>query len=190
MDYQIIDRQPKRVREPKARMQWVHSMMGLKGELKQCLYGLHSVGDCETVYIVESEKTAIIMKAAMPEIAVIATGGVGNLNSVLMMPIAKKRVRLLPDADLYMKWRIEAEESAYFMRDIAVLDWGIAKVGYGGDPADLILQGELPDLFEPEANDPFEGLAPKKKMKTKLDRMIERNPALQSMIDRLDLVEI
>lgn len=73
-----------------------------KLNLQQCLFGLHLLEenpfkDVDKVYIVESEKTAIIASLAFSGSLFMATGGLNNLNINRLKPLKDKRIILMPD---------------------------------------------------------------------------------------------
>ena len=91
-----------------------------KQEMRQCLFGLHLLnrwkrkGIEQTVKIVESEKTALLMAIAYGNHANhvwMACGGIENLNRDKLQPIIEQRrpIILYPDRDGIEKWRIKAE---------------------------------------------------------------------------------
>ncbi len=62
---------------------WVHSVLGLQNfNLKQCFFGEHILKYAPdyTVGIVESEKTAIILQAQIPDLIWLAAGGAEGIN--------------------------------------------------------------------------------------------------------------
>ena len=70
----------------------------------------------ETVCVVESEKTAVIMSAVKPEYIWLATGGKTELTVAKLRPLAGRRVILFPDTDetgqTYRDWYDVAEAAA------------------------------------------------------------------------------
>lgn len=67
----------KRIKEPYARVSWVHTELNLPDfTLDQCFFGEHLLSDRrKPVAIVESEKTALITSFYIPEYIWLATGG-------------------------------------------------------------------------------------------------------------------
>jgi len=91
----------------KSKINWVHSVLKIKDyNLKQCLFGLHLLNSDKTkaIAVVESEKTAIIASIAFPEFIWMATGGLNNLKSDVIQPLANRKVILFPDAGCYKQW--------------------------------------------------------------------------------------
>lgn len=68
-----------------------------KLNLKQCLFGLHLLNRSDRVYIVESEKTAMICSLKFPRQVFMATGGLNNLSRDKLYPLKGKQVVLIPD---------------------------------------------------------------------------------------------
>ena len=87
---------------------WFHSLHEKKDfKLKQVPFGLHLLNyyKSKKIGIVESEKTAIIMSLAKPEILWLAVGGCNNLNSKMLSDIKSRSICLFPDAGKYDLWQ-------------------------------------------------------------------------------------
>lgn len=103
----------KRVKDERAkgRINWVHSIMKYAGllpqewELTQCLFGEHLLKKYpdKAVALVESEKTAVICSALMPDYIWLATGGKSQLNERLNV-LHGRDVVAFPDVDGYDAW--------------------------------------------------------------------------------------
>ncbi len=99
------------------RITWIHSLMKRTGALKQdweltqCLFGEHLLSQCpgRTVAIVESEKTAVICSALMPEYVWLATGGKSQLGDKLNV-LKQRTIVAFPDVDGYDLWKQKASE--------------------------------------------------------------------------------
>lgn len=131
----------KRIKEPVARISWVHSLLGLRDyELRQCLYGEHLLGRDTTrpVAVVESEKTAMIASLHMPEYWWLATGGKEQLTAERMAVLAGRRVMLFPDAGAYDLWSRRAAALSDLML-IRVSDMLEKHSKAGRDIADFLL---------------------------------------------------
>lgn len=95
----------------KGKVNWVHSIMKYAGklpqewELTQCLYGEHLLKKYpdKAVALVESEKTAIICSALMPDYVWLATGGKSQFNERLKVLFGRDVVAF-PDVDGYTTW--------------------------------------------------------------------------------------
>lgn len=84
-------------------------LMKANVNMQKCLYGVQQIASrhIDTVYVVESEKTAIVMTMLHPEYIWLATGGCSMLNRQVLGPLHDRRVMLIPDSGMYGKW-IEA----------------------------------------------------------------------------------
>lgn len=101
----------KRVKDPKPRITWMHSLLKLESfNLTQCLYGLHLVKKRPkaTVCVVESEKTAIYMSMVRPEYIWVSCGSVNGLKAKLLEPLKGRRVVAFPDKGCKDQWEARA----------------------------------------------------------------------------------
>ncbi|PZF73565.1 hypothetical protein DN068_07535 [Taibaiella soli] len=103
----------KRVKEGGNHINWVHSVLKMPAfNLKQCFFGEHLL-KCEPlkpVAIVESEKTAIIASAYIPEYTWMAAGGLANLSFEKCEVLRNRNVTLFPDVNCFDKWTEKARE--------------------------------------------------------------------------------
>lgn len=87
-----------------------------------CLFGLHQLTALSSpeeegriIAIVESEKTAIICSEYFPNHIWLATGGLSNLSTDMLRPLAGRKVIIFPDTDpdgaTYRKWKTVAEKA-------------------------------------------------------------------------------
>lgn len=97
-------------------------------ELKQCLFGQHLLNRYPNarVYVVEAEKTAVMMAATdskpMKERLWLACGGSQMLKGAIdLMPLIGRDVTLMPDDGQYWNWRRTAEAYGWKCIDIAPL---------------------------------------------------------------------
>lgn len=96
---------------------WVHPKLKSKGllpvdwNLTQCLFGEHllKLYPGKIVGLVESEKTAVICAALVPDCVWLATGGKGQLNDRVKV-LAGRRIISFPDVDGYEVWVKKAED--------------------------------------------------------------------------------
>ena len=89
---------------------WVHAKEGLEQLADQCLFGEHRLmGWEDTIALVESEKTALIMTIRYPNILWLATGGKKGFIHERLWPICGREVFVLPDADALDEWMAKAE---------------------------------------------------------------------------------
>ena len=114
------------------RVSWLHSMIearkkkrGIKSNfnLAQCWFGSHLVTpDTKEINIVESEKTAVICSAIVPNSVWLATGGVTYLQQhYAPAGIERIKINVWPDADAAAKWR-EAAANIH-CAGVNVVDW-------------------------------------------------------------------
>ena len=125
-----------------------------KQEMRQCLFGLHLLDrwkrrDMEqTVCIVESEKTALLMAIAYGNHAKqvwMACGGLENLTRDKLKPLIDqhRKIILYPDRDGIEKWRVKCEQLHY---DRAIIDatpvtsWWEPRDGDKADIADVAIR--------------------------------------------------
>lgn len=103
----------KRIKEPYSHINWMHKILNAKDYvLKQCLFGLHLINkyNGETIAIVESEKTAIMMSMFAPEYLWLATGSKTNLKLDLIEPIKKFKIIVFPDKSEFNDWSKKTNE--------------------------------------------------------------------------------
>lgn len=152
-----------------------------KQELEQCLFGLHLLNaykrkDVEqTVKIVESEKTAVLMAIAYgnhTKQVWMACGGLENLTRARLQPLIDQRRNIIvyPDRDGVEKWRIKCEQLHYdriMVDDVPVTKWWRECDGPKADIADVVIRitnerRELTDIEEVKREMPeAEGLIEK-----------------------------
>lgn len=124
---------------------WLHSQNGFDyetHELKQCLFGQHLLKNknYEKLYIVESEKTAIICEICNNDknAVFLATGGLQNFAKVKgIRDINYYSLYFIPDNDATEIW-VEKKEKLNIKGTILQID-ELNKMKKGSDIADLIL---------------------------------------------------
>ena len=97
---------------------WVHSelkkaeILDKDWQLTQCLFGLHLIRKYpeKPVFVVESEKTAVIMSILKPKYLWLATGGLSLLSWEKIWAIRDRQIRLFPDLGCFEKWESKAKE--------------------------------------------------------------------------------
>ena len=102
-----------RIKKPYSHINWMHKILKIKDyELKQCLFGLHLINEYEgeTIGIVESEKTSIMMSMFVPEYLWLATGSKTNLKMDLLEPIKKFKIIVFPDKSEFCDWSNKTNE--------------------------------------------------------------------------------
>jgi len=166
----------KRVKEPRSYVSWAHSELHLSDfNLRQCLFGEHLLPAFPSapVMIVEGEKTALIMSHFIPDYIWLATGGKnGCFNSDALSALQNREVTLIPDLGATEQWW---EKSS--------LLFGICKRVIVSDVLERIATVEQRNLGLDVA-DFFLNVPSKRQI---LQQMIERNPALQLLIDEFGL---
>ena len=104
-----------RIKDPNkpGRINWLHSILKRRKQLPpdwqltQCLFGEHLLPQHQdkTVALVESEKTAIICSAMMPQYLWLATGGKSGLTSERLSSLKGRKVIVFPDIDAFKDWQ-------------------------------------------------------------------------------------
>jgi len=193
----------KRLKSPGS-VDWIHSRLKKSGvisndyNLQQCLFGLHLIRSNnnagKTVCIVESEKTAIIAAGTIPEYLWMAAGALNGLSVEKIKPLKDRKIILFPDTSetgsAKSKWQKIADEAKAKGYDIAVSNLledntteTQKKAGY--DLADYLI-----DMIKNKRSTqkPGAGTASVHSENDRvLNHMINKNPALQLLIDKLDL---
>ena len=165
-----------RLKVPLPHVCWVHTELHLPGfNLCQCFFGEHLLVRYpdKTVFIVESEKTALIAAHFMPDGLWLATGGKnGCFNEKAVRVLAHRDVVLMPDLGATEQWKQKTSMLANVCRSVSVStvleDMATDEQRARGlDIADFLLMEDTPQMI--------------------LQRMIDRNPVLQTLIDELGL---
>ena len=104
-----------RIKDPNklGRINWLHSILKRRKQLPsdwqltQCLFGEHLLPQHQdkTVALVESEKTAIICAALMPQYLWLATGGKSGLTSERLCSLKGRKIIVFPDIDAFKDWQ-------------------------------------------------------------------------------------
>ena len=104
-----------RIKDPNkpGRINWLHSILKRRKQLPpdwqltQCLFGEHLLPQYQdkTVALVESEKTAIICSAMMPQYLWLATGGKSGLTSERLSSLKGRKIIVFPDIDAFKDWQ-------------------------------------------------------------------------------------
>ncbi len=165
-----------RLKVPHPHVCWVHTELRLPDfNLCQCFFGEHLLVryPYKTVFIVESEKTALIAAHFMPDGLWLATGGKnGCFNGKAVRVLAHRNVVLMPDLGATEQWKQKTSMLANVCRSVSVStvleDMATDEQRTRGlDIADFLLMEDTPQMI--------------------LQRMIDRNPVLQTLIDELGL---
>lgn len=165
-----------RIKEPQAYVSWAHKEIRLPDfNLCQCFFGEHLLAEYPSkhVMIVESEKTAIIATHFMPQYIWLATGGMnGCFNREAVEVLRGREVTLMPDLGATAKWKEKLPMLSIVCKNVSVSDM-LERIAtdeqrnHGLDIADFLLMQEAKQMI--------------------LAKMIQRNPALQILIDKLQL---
>lgn len=166
-----------RVKEPFSKINWAHSILKLEDfHLQQCLFGEHllTANPDKQVALVESEKTAVIASAYLPQYVWLATGGKGICwHEEVLHVLSGRQVILFPDLCATEEWR----DKMQMLTDVGARPFIYEELERiatseereaGLDIADFLLRIT-----------PAEGIFEQMKM---------RNPALALLESRFDLV--
>lgn len=164
-----------RIKDPIPQVCWVHSELKLPDfHLKQCLFGEHLLATSSaTVILVESEKTCLIASHFMPDYLWLATGGKdGCFNEDAMQVLHGRDVILMPDLGATGKWTKKSAILTPICKSVTV---------------STVLEQMATDEQREAGLDISDFLLMQETNQMILQRMIERNPALQLLIDKLQL---
>ncbi|QXP70734.1 hypothetical protein H0I29_01150 [Polaribacter sp. R2A056_3_33] len=134
----------KRVKKPFNHVSWIHKQLKLNNfVLQQCLFGLHlinSISKSDTICIVESEKTAIIMSIMIPNFIWLATGSKTGFKEKMLKSIKEFNVIAYPDKTEYKTWNEKAillNKQGYNIQCSTMLE--NLEIEDGGDLIDFLL---------------------------------------------------
>lgn len=165
-----------RVKQPFNHVSWVHSVMKLPDfNLRQCLFGEHQLAarPDDVVAIVESEKSAVIATHFMPQFVWLATGGKnGAFNRDALSVLSGREVLLVPDLGATEDWYTRIPMMKSLGISVSIFDFleqnaTVEQRKSGLDIADYLVSELTP-----------QGI---------LEGMMQRNPALRDLVDKLDL---
>lgn len=107
-------------------------------QTEKVLFGLHLLPRYpdKTVFIVESEKSALVCACRYPQHLWLATGGCGNLQGAKLRPLTERRIVVVPDSGAYDKWSERMKQSGH--RHYHVVDF-LEQYEPNTDIADIIL---------------------------------------------------
>ena len=132
----------------------------------------------------ESEKSAVIGSAIFPGYVWLATGGKSQLREEKLRVLTGRTVLLFPDADAYAEWKERADDMTFckvMVSDLIEKNATPEQKAAHIDIADWIIF----QIRESRINCTADHLVEAERI---LQRMIEKNPALQKLIDDLELV--
>ena len=204
----------KRIKHESGAIDWVHNKLKKSGtlpedyNLQQCFFGEHllSLNPEATVCIVESEKSALISAALLPDEIWLASGGLDNLTVDKCKVLNNRTVILYPDLNGYNKWLEKAIQIknqcdcnisvSTLLEDISTPE---AKAK-GLDIADYMInqlttplstgRGVEGEVIQPPETIPIQLPLIQSPFTPELQSMIETNPALLTLINKLDLIEL
>jgi hypothetical protein len=109
MLYDVVTGKRRKDDDGKKYINWAHTALKTPNfNLQQCLFGEHQLLNQpmdKTIAMVESEKTAILMSALLPQYIWLATGGLHNLKAERCQVLAKRKIILFPDLNAFEKWK-------------------------------------------------------------------------------------
>ena len=183
----------KRVKIPFPHINWVHKKINKdKYNLKQCLFGLHQLkssiamplqNNCNTIAIVESEKTAIIMSLFIPEYFWMATGSKQNLKLQLLEPIKKEKIVVYPDKGEFEDWNkkvIEFQKQGFKIKCSSIVENSEFETGT-----------DLADIYFAMKNNASKNRVEiiLSETEKKIQRLSKINPSIISLIETFDLID-
>lgn len=173
----------KRVKKPYNHINWMHKILKIPNyELQQCLFGLHLINEHkeQTIALVESEKTAIIMSLFLPDYIWIATGSKGNFKKELLAPIKNFQIIVYPDKSEYNDWNTKAGEYRQEGYTINCSNFIEKKdVPDGTDLADIYFKSKIKKTIEIKHT----------KTEIEVNRLSKINPVIIDLIRTFDLLD-
>ena len=180
---------------------WAHWKMKQDGrlpadwQLTQCLFGAHLLPRYpdKTVALVESEKSAVIASIVLPQYLWVSCGGKTQLEAGQKhLSLRDRKVVMFPDTDTdgetFAFWSRKAAEWRGNGFDVKVSDL-LEKTATKAQKAAKI---DIADLLEVDLRksyvpSPIEFIGENVEHKHPLSEMIEANPAIRLLIEKLDL---
>ena len=191
-------------------VKWVHDKLKKCGELpndynlKMCLFGLHLIRSLKNtgkiIGICESEKSAVIAACCMPEYIWMAAGALNWLNAEKLKPLKGWNVILFPDTsingkafDIWAKIAIKANKLDLNVTVSELLEKNCteAQKAKGYDLGDYLIDRLLSvkqSILIPK--EPINKPPEPQKQSTILSDMISRNPALGTLINSFNLIQV
>ena len=173
---------------------WMHNLERIEGyNLKQCLFGEHllRLHPSLPVGLVESEKTAVIMAAVLPQFLWLATGGKGNFSRDRLRVLQGREVVIFPDIDGHQKWSEQAK-SLDFCKSVKV-----SSILEDATPQEREAKIDIADravaMLERKRSQPDpipEVVVTAFSPSHRLQRMREENEAIATLVDALELVAV
>lgn len=197
----------KRIKDQPNAIGWIHAKLKNKGllpdsfELNMCLFGEHLIRSERyknmSIGIVESEKTALIASACMPDLLWMAAGALEWLNIDKLKPLKERKIILYPDTsatgNAFAKWTKIAKEAKRLGYHISVSTLLENKCtneqkAKGYDLGDYLIDR----IINPKQIQTCKVVEPptEQKQSDVLSDMISINPAVSTLIDTFDCVEV
>ena len=136
---------------------WMHNYKKMSCTLKQCFFGERLIEKDKNIWVVEGEKTAIIMSMIHPDRIWISCGGLGGLNPQKCKALKNYNVILCPDAGCYDEWAKEGERYGFDVTYDSENYYKKGLIDEGEDIADYYLKNfkdEIKSDFFPKKIDP------------------------------------
>jgi hypothetical protein len=186
----------RRLKHESGAIDWVHNKLKKSGtipenfNLQQCFFGEHllTIYPDKTVAIVESEKSALIASAVFPDLVWLGAGNIHGLSPEKCQVLKNRNIILFPDLNAFDKWTEKANQIkkqcnckisvSTLLEDIATPE---AKAK-GLDVADFMINQLR--IKKPESVPVVQT-----RFTPELQSMIDTNPALLILIDKLQLEE-
>jgi ribosomal protein L10 len=176
----------------------VHSALKIS-DFKQCLFGEHLLkNNTKTIAIVESEKTAVIASAYLPQFIWLAAGSKDGLNAEKCSVLKGRTVVLFPDLDGFEKWSSKANELSHIAKftvsNLLNSKATEAERKQQFDIADYLVKFDLEAFTKPKAEQltPPPSVQEVSILPTKEDlqysKMANRNPHVEMLVSKLGLV--
>jgi len=208
----------KRLKHESGAIDWVHNKLKKTEELaqdfnlQQCFFGEHllTVYPDKSVAIVESEKSAIIASALIPNMIWLAAGNINGLSIEKCKVLKNKTVILYPDLGAYEKWKEKAKILNSELTSPQGEGLGVRSGVRFKITVSTLLEDEATDTDRSNGLDIADYIIEEMKAPLSLRRgvggevitqiqsrfthelvqMIKTNPALLILIDKLQLVQI
>ncbi len=142
-----------RVKKPYDQVSWVHSILNIPDyNLTHCLFGEHLLNEAgvnDTIFLVESEKTSLLMRGMFYDCCCVATGGCEMFSEALCEPLKGRDLVVLPDNGWFVKWGEVARKLRYSCRSVKIVDL-MERVAQnpGDDVGDLIVEAVRSDSYD------------------------------------------
>ena len=190
----------KRIKHESGAIDWVHSKLKKSCtlpedyNLQQCFFGEHLLGlhPEATVCIVESEKSALISAAIFPDEIWLAAGGINGLQEEKCKVLENRTVILYPDLNAFEKWNeklllIKNQCSCEITVSTLLEDIATPQAKAKGlDVADFMIK----QLKNKQPDKTPDKLQIQSRFSPELQSVIDENPVLLLLLDRLELIEV